>query len=141
VDFIKNVVQGARILVIDDNVPLASAFGKALTLAGYRVSVAHDATSALEDVGRQRPDAVVLDFQMPIINGVGFLYRFRANAALARVPVIVITGHAITDELTTELRDLGAQLLRKPVGIADLVTAVRVLLEDHDTGAHQPGDH
>jgi DNA-binding response OmpR family regulator len=141
VEFIKTIVQGARILVIDDNVPLASAFGKALTLAGYQVSIAHDAVSALEDVSRQRPDAVVLDIQMPLINGVGFLYRFRSNAALSRVPVLVVTGQPVPDELQAELRDLDAQLLRKPVGIADLVTALRGLLDDHDTGARQPGDH
>lgn len=140
-EFIKAIVQGARILVIDDNVPLASAFGKALTLAGYQVSIAHDAASALEDVSRQRPDAVVLDIQMPLINGVGFLYRFRSNAALAHVPVLVVTGRPVTDELQGELRHLGARLMLKPVGIADLVTAIRGLLDDHDSGVSQPGDH
>ena len=141
VEFIKTVVQGARILVIDDNVTLANAFGKALDLAGYRVSIAYDAATALEDIARQRPDAVVLDLQMPLINGAGFLYRFRSNAALADIPVLVVTGQLVTDELQAELRDLKAPVMRKPVGIAELVTAIRRLLNEQDIHAEQPGDH
>ena len=140
-EFIKTVVQGARILVIDDNVTLANAFGKALDLAGYRVSIAYDAATALEDIARQRPDAVVLDLQMPLINGAGFLYRFRSNAALADIPVLVVTGQLVTDELQAELRDLKAPVMRKPVGIAELVTAIRRLLNEQDIHAEQPGDH
>jgi len=141
VEFIKTVVQGARILVIDDNVTLANAFGKALDLAGYRVSIAYDAATALEDIARQQPDAVVLDLQMPLINGAGFLYRFRSNAALADIPVLVVTGQLVTDELQAELRDLKAPVMRKPVGIAELVTAIRRLLNEQDIHAEQPGDH
>ena len=141
VEFIKTVVQGARILVIDDNVTLANAFGKALDLAGYRVSIAYDAATALEDIARQQPDAVVLDLQMPLINGAGFLYRFRSNAALADIPVLVVTGQLVTDELQAELRDLRAPVMRKPVGIAELVTAIRRLLNEQDIHAEQPGDH
>ena len=141
VEFIKTVVQGARILVIDDNVTLANAFGKALDLAGYRVSIAYDAATALEDIARQQPDAVVLDLQMPLINGAGFLYRFRSNAALADIPVLVVTGQLVTDELQAELRDLKAPVMRKPVGIAELVTAIRRLLNEQDIHAERPGDH
>jgi len=141
VEFIKTVVQGARILVIDDNVTLANAFGKALDLAGYRVSIAYDAATALEDIARQQPDAVVLDLQMPLINGAGFLYRFRSNAALADIPVLVVTGQLVTDELQAELRDLKAPVMRKPVSIAELVTAIRRLLNEQDIHAEQPGDH
>ena len=137
-EFIKTAVKGATVHVIDDNVPLARAFGKALSLAGYRVAISHDAVSALEEVQRLLPEAIVLDVEMPFVNGVGFLYRIRAMKPLHDTPVIVVTGQALNGETQAEIRNLGAQLLKKPLAIGDLVTAVRASLDAR--AGRGPGD-
>ena len=71
----------SRVLVIDDDEGLRSAFARVLTREGYSVQVAATAEEALGQVARERPDAIFLDLKMPMINGVGFLYRLRENPA------------------------------------------------------------
>ena len=117
----------ATILVVDDNVILAQGFARALTLAGYKVVVAHSADVALREAQTHHPDAIILDFQMPFVNGVGFLYRMRALESLQHTPVLVITGASLSEEVRDSLRELSADVRFKPIGIADLVAATRSL--------------
>src|SRR5262245_55953186 len=65
------------ILVIDDHVSLARAFAMALKHEGYLVHTAHRAEDGLRLAQSEHPDAIILDFRMPFINGAGFLYRLR----------------------------------------------------------------
>jgi len=128
--------DAATILVIDDHVALAQGFAQALTGAGYKALVAHTADIALREAQLHQPEAIILDFQMPFINGAGFLYRLRANEDLRRTPVLVITGQTLTDEVRAELRELGAQVRTKPLGLADLLTETRALVQrGHDERA------
>jgi adenylate cyclase len=128
--------RAVTILIIDDHVALAQGFAQALTGAGYRALVAHTADVALREAQLHQPEAIILDFQMPFINGVGFLYRLRADEGLRRTPVLVITGQTLTDEVRAELRGLGAHVRVKPLGLADLLTEARTLVQrGHDEGA------
>jgi two-component system alkaline phosphatase synthesis response regulator PhoP len=106
----------------------------ALQNAGYDVHVAHSADVALSEALAHHPDAIILDFQMPFVNGVGFLYRLRANQTLARTPVLVVTGQSLSEEVRAELRELHAQIRLKPIGSAELVAATASLLGDHVPG-------
>ncbi len=130
----------ATILVVDDQISMAHAFARALTLAGHSVQVAHSAEVAFQEATAHYPDAIILDFNMPFVNGVGFLYRLRAHDALGRTPVLLITGESLTDEVQAELRDLRANVMLKPVRIADLVTGTRTLLEEHAATEPAPAD-
>jgi DNA-binding response OmpR family regulator len=119
----------ATILVVDDHVALADAFGRALTLAGYQVSVAHSADLALREAEARPPSAIILDFQMPFINGAGFLYRLRSNPALQHTPVLIVTGQTLPDDVLLELRALDADVRVKPIGIAELVSLATSLVQ------------
>jgi DNA-binding response OmpR family regulator len=119
----------ATVLVVEDDVILARAFARALTTAGYRVQTAHNAEEALRALPTERPDAVIVDYRMPLINGIGFLYRLRQQQAHHATPVMMITGDtSVSDEMRAELRELGAELRLKPVGLEDLLAATRQLL-------------
>jgi DNA-binding response OmpR family regulator len=119
----------ASVLVVDDDVAVAGAFAKALTLGGYQVRIAHSAESALRELQQETPDAIILDFRMPFINGTGFLYRLRAQDAHRSLPVMIVTGESrLTDELKAEFKELGASVRIKPVGLKDLLDATRMLL-------------
>lgn len=121
----------ATILIIDDDVVLARAFALALTANGYQVRTARTAEEGLEDIGRYRPDAIVLDFRMPLINGLGFLYRLRSREAHQRTPVVVVTGDSLLkDEVKAELQELGAEVRVKPIGVEDLLAVTRELLRN-----------
>jgi two-component system response regulator MprA len=120
----------ARILVVDDDESVLRTFEKALTLEGYDVAVAASPTLGLYEAEQTPPDAILLDLRMPFVNGIGFLYRLRAQAAHRHTPVAIITGDScIDDESLTELRNLEAQLLFKPIWIEEVVDVTRSLLE------------
>jgi DNA-binding response OmpR family regulator len=119
----------ANILIVDDDVVLARAFALALVRAGYRAHAVHSADEALRELNAAPPDAIVLDFRMPMINGVGFLYRLREQPAHQHIPVMVVTGESLmTDEVRDELRALGAEILQKPLGLDQLLASTRALL-------------
>ena len=114
--------------MIDDNVNLARGFAQALEQAGYRALTAETAEEGLRLAQLELPSAIVLDLRMPFINGAGFLYRLRA-AGLKSTPVMVVTGATVSEELRVELRDLGAVVRYKPLGLAELLAEVAALLQ------------
>jgi two-component system phosphate regulon response regulator PhoB len=121
------------VLVVDDDVIIARVFARALTGEGYRVRTSHDAEDALRQIHEEPPDAIAVDFRMPRINGVGFLYRLRERPASRDIPVMMITADmTVSDDTRSELRSLGAELYLKPLSLEALLTAVRHLLMSHD---------
>jgi DNA-binding response OmpR family regulator len=124
------------ILIIDDNVVLARAFARVLSGAGYRVHTWHSAEDGLKQAKVEHPDAIILDLQMPFVNGVGFLYRLRADTRLRDTPVMVVTGMPVSEQRAAELAELGAVLKMKPIGLDDLLAEVRAILS-HDVPAEQ----
>ena len=122
----------ARVLIIDDNVNLAKGFALALERAGYHVAVAHTADDGLQRAAEQPPDAILLDFRMPFVNGVGFLYRLRELPGLHNVPVMVITGGTVSQETLADLRDLHASLRFKPLALSQLLEETHALVAARD---------
>ena len=119
----------SRVLVIDDDEALRSVFARALTREGYSVQVAATAEEALNRVAQDRPDAIFLDLKMPMINGVGFLYRLRENPANRNIPVALITGERALDDATAnDLLALSARVWYKPLSLDDLRGVARTLL-------------
>jgi DNA-binding response OmpR family regulator len=117
------------ILIVDDDVVLARAYALALGTQGYAVKTTHTAEDAMNEVRMAPPDAIILDYRMPLINGAGFLYRLRSHGAAERIPVLVITGEtSFEEEVLQELKDLGAQIRQKPIGLDAFLAAARELV-------------
>ena len=126
----------ARILIVDDDETVLQTLAKALSLEGYDVRVAASPLVALQTVEDTPPDAILLDLRMPFVNGVGFLYRLRAQAAHLHTPVAIITGDScIDDPAMAELHDLEAEVRFKPIWIDEVVKLTRTLL-----AKNQPSD-
>jgi len=123
--------QTITILIVDDNVNLAQGFAKVLKSAGYDAHTAYTAEEGLRLAQVHCPAAIILDIRMPFVNGVGFLYRLRAQAAHRQTPVMVLTGASVNEEMRSELSDLRALLRFKPLGMAELLAETRLLLS-HD---------
>lgn len=122
-------VRDASILIVDDDPGAVEAFEYMLKAEGYSVRVALDAQSAFVEVERAVPAAVVLDWHLPITDGLEVLRRLRATARHAYIPVAVVTGDYLIDErVTRELQVLGARLYFKPLWEEDLIRIVRELL-------------
>ena len=117
------------VLVVDDDEGVGVTFSHVLRLEGFSVQVATTAEEALRQVAIMRPDAILLDLTMPLINGVGFLYRLRQDPTNQDIAVGVITGRPVLDAGTmADLNALNAQLWHKPLSIEDIQMIARTLL-------------
>jgi len=79
----------ASILIVDDDEAVTQTFARMLELEGYAVRTARNAETGLREAQEYLPDAIILDLRMPLMDGLGFLRRLRANAGQASIPVWV----------------------------------------------------
>ena len=100
-----------------------------LRLEGYQVHTALSAETGLVAAAESQPDAIILDLRMPLIDGLTFLRRLRALDEQRKTPVAIVTGdYFLEDRVSSELRELGAELRFKPIWLEDLVHLARNLL-------------
>ena len=120
----------STILIVDDDEGVTQTFARMLRLEGYQVRVAMNAETGLREADASRPDAIILDLRMPLVDGLGFLRRLRARDNHRATPVAIVTGdYFLDDEVSSELRTLGAELKFKPLWLEDLVGLARHLLQ------------
>ena len=79
--------HSARVLLVEDDVPVAQMYQLKLELDGYVVDVAGDGVSALEKARRTGPDVIVLDIRLPKLDGLGVLEALRADPTTQNVRV------------------------------------------------------
>ena len=122
------------ILVVDDDEGVTQIFARFLQREGYEVCTALSAEAGLQAVEDRRPDAMILDLRMPLIDGVEFLRRLRAHDT--HTPVVVVTGDYSfnIEAVTRELQTLDATLIFKPVGRNDLIALARRLTSSGEKG-------
>ena len=117
-----------RILIVDDSVAMRRILGRALEAAGYRVSEAGDGHAALAACRAEAPSLVLLDIDMPVMDGMTTLKEMRADEELVDIPVLFLTARTSGTDLAAGL-ELGAQdYLRKPCEPAELTARVAVAL-------------
>jgi two-component system response regulator PrrA len=122
--------ESVKILIVDDDDGVTQTFARMLRLEGYEVRTAMNAEMGLREAEQSRPDAIILDLRMPLVDGLGFLRRLRAHAAQRTTPVAIVTGdYFLDDSVSSELQQLGAQLKFKPLWLEDLVGLARTLLK------------
>ncbi|MGQ0702468.1 MAG: ATPase, T2SS/T4P/T4SS family [Gemmatimonadales bacterium] len=116
-----------HILVADDDPQMRRLCRSILERAGYRVSEAADGLEALESVESGQFDLLLLDIDMPRLDGLGVLEELRARIKTAGVPVVVLTAR--TDDTEIRVLELGAQdFLSKPVQPQSLQARVKAVL-------------
>ena len=115
-----------RILVVDDDQAVRESLRRALILEGYDVEMAADGSEALRSLAQSAPDAVVLDLQMPHVDGLEVCRRLRSSGDAT--PVLMLTARdAIGDRV--EGLDAGADdYMVKPFDLAELFARLRALL-------------
>ena len=96
-----------------------------LTRAGYEVDSAWDGKEALRRVEERRPDAIILDVEMPGMNGFQVLDVLRQNPDTANIPVLMLTAHAKDSGLFDEWAQPADAFLTKPFSPTQLVSEVR----------------
>jgi CheY-like chemotaxis protein len=90
------MTQSPLILVVDDEIHILHVLGLKLERAGYRVLTAEDGEEALTLARRERPDAILSDYQMPFMTGLDLAMALSGDEATAPIPVIVLTARGFT---------------------------------------------
>lgn len=112
------------ILVVDDEPPICELLQRFLSLRGYRVRVANDGPQALAAVDQEAPQLLVLDMNMPGMNGVEVLRKLREKKYAGGV-ILLTTGQ--DDKLLEEALDLGSvDVMGKPVDLERMALAIQV---------------
>ncbi|MCC6437186.1 MAG: response regulator transcription factor [Acidimicrobiales bacterium] len=120
------VAERSTVLVVEDDRSVREALARALELEGYRVLTATDGQRGLDAVAEHRPDAVVLDVMMPVLDGLSACRRLRS--ARDRTPVLILTARAEVPDRVSGL-DAGADdYLAKPFDLEELLARLRALM-------------
>lgn len=115
-----------RVLVADDDRAVRESLVRALNLEGYVVSAASDGAKALEMIGVEQPDALILDVMMPMIDGLTVCRVLRSEKK--RLPILMLTARTETSDRVLGL-DAGADdYLPKPFALEELLARLRALL-------------
>ncbi|HEY6228384.1 MAG TPA: response regulator [Verrucomicrobiae bacterium] len=89
----KKTGKKRRILLVDDDPAILDIFSLLLREAGYRVDTAEHAIAAVAAVVRARPDLVLADIRMPIVDGKGLVAELKSSRDTKDIPVVAITGY------------------------------------------------
>ena len=116
-----------KILVIEDDEYSRDALAHLLAAEGYEAQSASDGESGLEKAREMRPDVIVLDLNLPGIDGKQVIQMLRNDGPLRGVPILVVTGD--DDQDAQSAVELGADgYLTKPVEFDDLIHAIDKLM-------------
>jgi CheY-like chemotaxis protein len=121
-------MAGKKILVVDDEVHIVHVVTIKLRNNGYEVITADNGADALDLAIQERPDAIVTDFQMPVMTGLELIEKMRADSQTADIPVIMLTARnfALTQEQQDTLQISGC--LSKPFSPRELLGYVEDVL-------------
>jgi signal transduction histidine kinase len=117
------------ILIVDDNPTNLSVLSEALSNAGFRFRIAVDGESAIAQAERNQPEIILLDVQMPGIDGFETCRRLKANPVTQNIPVIFTTALADTDSKTQGFSLGAVDYIPKPFAQEEVLARVRVHLQ------------
>ncbi|WP_433680086.1 response regulator transcription factor [Nocardia sp. CA-119907] len=129
---------GQRILVVDDEVRVLASLRRGLELSDFEVVTAGDGAEALAMVHRTEPDAMVLDVNMPNLDGAGVVTALRAMGN--DIPICVLSARTAVSDRIAALERGADDYLTKPFDLGELVARLHALLRRRPAAVQPSGD-
>jgi two-component system cell cycle response regulator DivK len=114
-----------RILVVEDQEDNRQIIRDMLSATDYEITEAENGEEALAAVAKQRPDLILMDIQMPVLDGYEATRRIKADLALRSIPIIAVTSYALSGE-EKKAREAGCDdYVPKPYSQRELLAKIR----------------
>jgi two-component system, cell cycle response regulator DivK len=118
----------ARILLVEDNEMNRDMLSRRLGRRGYEVTMAVDGQEGLDRAQSDRPDLVLLDMDLPVIDGWEVARRLKASPGTSAIPIVALTAHAMVGDRDRALEAGCDDYDTKPVELVRLVDKIEALL-------------
>jgi two-component system, cell cycle response regulator DivK len=119
-----------HILVVEDQEDNRQILRDLLSNAGYEMTEAVDGQEALAEVAKQRPDLILMDIQLPVMDGYEATRRIRTSPDLMSVPIIAVTSYALAGDEGKALAAGCDAYVTKPFSPRQLLAKIREYLPD-----------
>ncbi len=121
----------AHIILADDDELLCDLVQFKLAAAGHRVQIVTDGQKALEAVGVEKPDLLILDSMMPVLSGPQLLSRLKASPETSAIPIIMLTARKSRDDVVGALEAGADDYITKPFIPEEFNLRVNAVLRKH----------
>lgn len=130
---VSQATSGPRdvILLAEDNMPNVLTFGDYLESQGYEVLVAHDGMEAIAKAEQHHPALILMDIQMPVLNGLEAIARLRADPRFSSTPIIALTALAMPGDRERCLATGANEYMSKPLRLKQLAKTIQIMI-DHN---------
>ncbi len=129
----KSPARNRTIMVVDDSPDLVEIVRITLESKGFAVRCAYDGTQVFDFLKKQKPDLVILDIMMPLMDGFEVLTRLKCNPATASIPVILLTVKGQPEDVIKGYERGADYYITKPFTKGQLMTGInRLLTKDQD---------
>jgi PAS domain S-box-containing protein len=125
---LKEAQQRTTILIAEDNAANILTIGDYLESHGYEIVVAHDGMEAIEKAETINPNIILMDIQMPVMNGLEAMTRLRMNSRFASTPIIALTALAMPGDRERCLEAGATEYMSKPVSLKKLLHIIKGML-------------
>jgi CheY-like chemotaxis protein len=124
----EEITSSPLILIVEDNELNVNTIASYLTAKGYRTIIANDGQSAIEITQQDHPDLILMDIQMPGMDGLEAIAQIRQHEKLIAIPIISLTALAMDGDREKCLQAGANEYLTKPVKLKQLHTTIQQLL-------------
>ena len=119
----------ARILLVEDNEANRDMLSRRLERRGYEVIIAIDGQAGLEAARQQRPDLILMDMSLPVVDGWDATRQLKMDATTRSIPVIALTAHAMSSD-EQRAREAGCDDFdTKPIELTRLLEKIQAQLD------------
>jgi len=115
----------SKILIIEDDVDLATVLQMNLEAKGYTIALAHDALQGTTSAHNEKPDLIILDINLPAGGGLSILKNIKLSVKTKTIPVVVLSGTEDEDLKHKVLHSGIADFIKKPYDLEDLCQRIK----------------
>ena len=117
-----------KILIVEDNEMNRDMLARRLTRKGYEIAMAEDGASGLQAIKDLKPDIVLMDIGLPVMNGWEATKAAKRDEGTAHIPIIALTAHALEEDRVNALKAGADDFDTKPVDLKRLIGKIEALI-------------